>query len=171
MKKMLNIVLVMVIALTFTFTACQSEQDSAQAPQVGKLAPEFTLPDLDGKSISLGELRGRPVILNFWASWCGPCVFEMPFMQEIHEAWSDKSLVLLAINIGESPSQVQKFMEEKQLSFPVLLDIDGQVGGQYSIRAIPTTVFIDKDGIIQLMRIGAFPSKEALEKELSKIIP
>jgi len=95
----------------------------------------------------------------------------MPFIQQVYEEWSDKGLVILAINIGESPSTVKRFIESYGFSFPVLLDTRGDVALKYGIRPIPVSFFIDKDGIIQVKVIGAFPSKAAIEKSLSKIIP
>jgi len=96
----------------------------------------------------------------------------MPYLQEIFEEWSDKGLVVLAIDVGESPSKVKGFLQSHNLSLPVLLDTRGNVAQKYNIRGIfPTTFLIDKEGIIQVKIIGAFPSKEAIEKKLSKIIP
>jgi len=97
----------------------------------------------------------------------------MPFIQGIFkdEEWSDKGLVILAIDIGESPSTVKGFVKNYGLSFPVLLDTNQDVALKYDIRAIPTTFFIDKDGIIQGMKVGAFSSKAEIEKNLGKIIP
>ena len=140
-------------------------------PQVGKLAPDFQLPNLVGQSISLSDLRGKPVFLNFWATWCGPCLHEMPFIQEIFEEWSDKGLVILAIDIGEAPSKVRDFIQSGNFSFPVLLDTNQNVALEYNVRGIPTTFLIDKDGIIQEMRVGSFSSTAEIEKSLSKIIP
>jgi cytochrome c biogenesis protein CcmG/thiol:disulfide interchange protein DsbE len=171
MNKMLSVILATIIALCLMTTACQSKQDSGQAPQVGKLAPTFQLPDLNGQNVSVQDLRGKPVLVNFWASWCGPCVYEMPYIQEVYDKWSGDGLVVLAINIGESLSQAREFMESSQLSFPVLLDKDGKVAEQYNVRGIPMSVFIDREGIIRAMKIGAFPSKAAIEENLRKIMP
>ena len=144
---------------------------SAQVPQVGKLAPDFQLPNLEGQYISLSDFRGEPVLVNFWASWCPYCRYEMPFIQEVYEEWSASGLVVLAINKGESLSTVEDFMQSYNLSFPALLDINQDVALEYSIRSIPTTFFIDKDGIIQAIKVGPFLSKAEIENSLSKIIP
>ncbi len=143
----------------------------AQGTKVGNLAPDFQLNNLDGKLVSLGDLRGKPVILNFWATWCHPCVFEMPFMQRVYEEQSAKGLVLLAINIGGTSSQVKGFLQSHDFSLPVLLDTKQEVARRYNIQYIPTTFFIDKEGIIQVVKVGAFPNKEAIEGELNKIMP
>ena len=144
---------------------------SSQAPQVGELAPDFQLPNLEGQSISLSDFRGEPVLVNFWASWCGPCIYEMPFIQEVYEEWSASGLVVLAINKGESLSTAKDFMQSNNYSFPVLLDISQDVALEYNIWGIPTTFFIDRDGIIQATKVGAFSSKAEIEMMLSEIIP
>jgi len=144
---------------------------SSQAPQVGEQAPDFQLPNLEGQSISLSDFRGEPVLVNFWASWCGPCIYEMPFIQEVYEEWSASGLVVLAINKGESLSTAKDFMQSGNYSFPVLLDISQDVALEYNIWGIPTTFFIDKDGIIQAIKVGAFSSKAEIEMMLSEIIP
>ena len=142
-----------------------------QGTKVGNLAPDFQLQNLEGDPVSLSELRGKPVILNFWATWCSPCVHEMPYLQQVYEEWSGKGLVLLAINIGATSSKVTEFLQGHSLFLPVLLDTKQDIARRYNIQYIPTTFFIDKDGIIQVVKVGAFPNKEAIETDLSKIMP
>jgi len=95
----------------------------------------------------------------------------MPFIQQVYEEWPDKGLVVLAINIGESPSTVKSFMESYGFSFLVLLDTRGDVALKYGIRLIPVSLFIDKNGIIKAVKVGPFSSKAAIEKSLGQIIP
>ncbi len=174
MNKILKVMLLIILTLGLLITGCSvgsSQESPTPTPEVGKPAPDFELQNLDGQSISLSDLQGKPILLNFWAIWCPPCRSEMPYMQEIHEEWSDKGLVLLAIDIGEGPSQIKEFLDANNLSLPVLLDSDKSVAQKYNISNIPTTFFIDKDGIIQEKVIGAFPSKTAIEKHLGSIIP
>jgi len=95
----------------------------------------------------------------------------MPYLQQVYEEWSDKRLVVLAINIGESPSKVKKFLQTHNLSLPVLLDTEENAARKYNITGIPATFFIDSDGIIQQKIIGAFPNKGAIEKHLNTIMP
>jgi peroxiredoxin len=142
----------------------------SKGTNIGNQALDFQLEDLNGQTISLSDLRGRPIILNFWATWCGPCRAEMPYLQQVYDQWQEQGLVLLAVNLKENSSQVNQFMQSNGYSFSVLFDNSGSVGNQYDIQAIPTTFFIDTDGIIQDWKVGSFPSKAAIETSLSKII-
>ena len=169
MNKMLTAILVTILTTGLLITGCTA--GSEPTATVGKAAPDFELQNLDGQSISLNDLKGKPVLINFWATRCPPCVSEMPYIQEIYEEWSGKGLMVLAINIGDSSSEVEGFLQNHNLSLPVLLGTKRNVAQKYNIRWIPTTFFIDNDGIIQEKIIGAFPNKEAIENRLNKIMP
>ena len=150
-------------------TACQSNEGVTEAPDVGKPAPDFQLNTLDGQPVALSDLKGKPVLINLWQIRCSPCRMELPYLEQIHDEWLDKGLVLLAINIGESPSHVADFMQSQELSLPVLLDTNQEVARGYYIQYIPSTFFIDKNGIIQDMKVGAFQSKAEIESSLNKL--
>jgi len=139
-----------------------------QPSPADNLAPDFQLQGIDEQTVSLSSLRGRPVMLNFWATWCGPCRAEMPFIQAVFEGeeWTQQGLVILAINVGETSSKAKKFMEDNGLSFHVLLDTDTSVAKDYNIRGIPTTFFIDKNGIIKDKQVGFFSSKADIDRRL-----
>jgi len=170
-KIILVIILASVLVSGLVMAGCSgSSSGPAQGPEIGKLAPDFQLSNLDGQVISLGDFRGQPVLLNFWASWCGPCRYEMPFLQEIFEGSSDTGLVILAVDLQENPSRVKEFVEEFGLSFPVLLATNQEVPLAYNIRGIPATFFIDKNGIIQDIKIGAFSSPMEIGIRLRKIM-
>ena len=163
-------VIKIILPIVLLVSGCSVGSEPSGA-RVGEPAPDFQLENLAGQSISISDLQGKPVLLNFWATWCPPCRAEMPYLQQIYEEWSDKGLVLLAIDIGEGPSQIKEFLETNNLSLPVLLDSDKSVAQRYNITGIPATFFIDKDGTIQVKIIGAFPNKTAIEKNLNKIMP
>jgi len=171
--KILKVTLVIILLLVLTsgLVAIGCISTSTQGVEAGDRAPDFQLQNLDGQTVSLGNLQGKPVLINFWATWCSPCRSEMPYIQEIYEEWADKGLVVLAINIGESSAKAEEFMQSYNLSFTVLLDTKQDVAQRYNISGIPTTFFIDKDGIIQDKVIGAFQNKTQIENRLSKIMP
>lgn len=140
--------------------------------RVGGIAPDFSLPDLNGEMHSLGEHRGEAVILNFWTTWCPPCKFEMPALQQAFERHSDQGLVILAVNLTESDDRdlVGPYREELGLMFPILLDQESQVSGDlYRVLGLPTSVFIDRSGIIREIYIGALPLDE-LEGKVQSIM-
>jgi cytochrome c biogenesis protein CcmG/thiol:disulfide interchange protein DsbE len=133
------------------------------APQEGFQAPDFELSTLDGDTIVLSELRGKAILLNFWATWCPPCRSEMPAMQQVSADYDDNKFVVLAVNNTQQDSReaVEAFILERELTFPVLLDNNGDVAARYQVHSMPTTFFIDPDGIIQEVVIGG-PMSEAL---------
>ncbi len=133
------------------------------APQAGFLAPEFSLQTLDGETLALSDLHGQAVLVNIWASWCGPCRSEMPAMQTIYEEYQDQGFTILAINATsqDSRADAQAFVDENRLTFPVLLDLDGSVSRLYQVSALPSSFFVLPDGSIQEVVIGG-PMAEAL---------
>ncbi len=110
------------------------------------LAPDFTLADLNGRRIRLGSLKGKVVFLNFWATWCPPCILEMPTMEKLHREFGSKGLVILAVNFRESTEQVKAFLKEYQLTFTTLLDPKGKVFELYQAWSLPTTTIVNKKG-------------------------
>jgi len=168
MRQTLKVMLLLILASGILATGCSTP---VEAPEIGKAAPSFQLIDIAGNSVSLSDFQGEPVLLNFWATWCGPCRMEMPYIQEVYDERSESGLVMLAINIGESLTTVEEFMRGYNLSFPVLLDMEGNVAERYNIRGIPITYFIDGDGIIRDIQIGAFRSVAQIEDILSRVFP
>ena len=157
--RLLGIVLLIIIAgismVMFGSSRVMQTIDvsASHSPSVGSRATDFTLSSLSGETIKLSELKGKPVIINFWATWCGPCLLEMPNIQKLYEKYPDQFEVL-AVNAGESERTVQKFVDAVGLTFIILLDVDGEVQQQYWIKGYPTSYFIDKDGIIRFQHIG-----------------
>ncbi|MCS6801666.1 MAG: TlpA disulfide reductase family protein [Chloroflexota bacterium] len=147
-------------------SACQP---ASGAPAIGGTAPDFTLPTLDGRSLSLSSLRGRPVVINFWATWCAPCREEMPLLQTAFLRYGATGLTVLAVDVQEGEALVRPFVEEFGLTFPVLLDKNGDVVSRYRVRGLPTTVFVDRAGIIQSVYLGPLDEK-TLEDRLKAIV-
>jgi thiol-disulfide isomerase/thioredoxin len=169
MKRETSIIMAALILVVLISTvACSGSPGSGGIPARNQSAPDFQLKTLNGEEVSLSSLRGKPVLVNFWATWCGPCRSEMPLLQEIYEdlEWSERGLVIIAVNLSESKTTVQKFMEGNNYSFMVLFDMSGSVGMLYNTQYIPMTYFIDKDGIIKDIKIGAFQNRAEIEQIL-----
>ena len=139
----------------------------APAPEIGRLAPDFTLVDLEGNQVSLSDFRGKTVFVNFWASWCPPCRAEMPEIEAVYQEYKDRGVVVIGVDIRETEDVVRQFVEQGGYSWIFILDATGAVSNDYRITAIPTSFFIDKDGIIQVVAIGAM-TKRAMETKLAE---
>jgi cytochrome c biogenesis protein CcmG/thiol:disulfide interchange protein DsbE len=139
------------------------------APQAGFLAPDFTLTTLEGETVTLSVLRGRAVLINFWATWCPPCRTELPTIQSAYDRYADQGLVVLAVDMAEPPQVVAAFAQKFALRFPILLDHDGEVAAQYQIRALPTSFFVDREGVIRSMFIGPM-NGPLMDERLAQIL-
>ncbi len=122
-------------------------------PEIGSPAPDFALKDLEGREVTLSQFRGKVVILDFWATWCGPCRMSMPILEKLQQNHPD-TLKLLAINLGETPEEVREFLSQQKFHATVLFDSDSRIGSIYQSSSIPMQVVIDKKGIIRDIRIG-----------------
>lgn len=140
------------------------------APAIGHPAPDFTLPALGGGELALAELAGQPVVLNFWASWCGPCRAEMPELQRLHERRAAAGVAVVGVNQGESPETAAAFLQALSLDFPVALDQRTGVSQTYLVHSLPTTFFIDRGGVIRQIFIGPM-SDAVLAGNLRSIYP
>lgn len=135
-------------------------QDPPSAPEVGALAPDFTLPDVDGKTLRLSTFRGKVVFLDFWASWCPACQFEMPTMEVVYQQFKDRGFVILAVSIEQGSQTMVKraalaFREQYgPLTFPLLLDPKQNVMDRYRVAFIPTHFYIDRKGRIRDKGVG-----------------
>jgi cytochrome c biogenesis protein CcmG/thiol:disulfide interchange protein DsbE len=142
--------------------ACAPGFAAAPAPEVGAAAPQITLRTLQGQPASLSALRGQVVLVNFWATWCGPCRLEMPAIQA---RYNDGGFAVLAVNFNEPADQVRAFVDELDLSFPILLDPGGKVQELFRVRGYPTSFFVDATGVIQILHLGEL-SAETLDAYL-----
>ncbi|MDB5296658.1 MAG: thiol-disulfide isomerase-like thioredoxin [Phycisphaerales bacterium] len=140
----------------------------------GKPAPEIKVTTLDGKPFALSDLKGKVVVLDFWATWCVPCVQAMPHLQEMSQrkALVDAGLVVLAVNLQEEPDRVRKFLDDKKLTFPVVIDDDKtKIAEAYRVEPVPVTVVIGRDGNIAEAVLGALPTDlEKIEQATAKAL-
>ena len=146
-------VIVPVVLVAFCF--------NAQAAQVlsGK-ATDFTLKSRSGKNIKLSELRGQVVMINFWASWCGPCRQEMPLLEDLYKKYNALGFTLLGVNVEQDSSKANAYLRDISVSFPILFDTKNAVSKAYNISAMPSTVMVDRDGNLRYLHHGYKPGYE-----------
>lgn len=126
----------------------------AHADDMNTPAPDFTLASAAGENLRLEDYRGQVVMLNFWASWCGPCRQEMPLMNEIHDEYQHLGFTVLAVNVDENVADAERFLNAVPVDFPILYDRGGKVSELYQVDAMPTTVMIDRDGQRRFLHRG-----------------
>ena len=146
-----------ILLLCLALTPAQAEAPAAQTLPAAKQptpAPDFELPDLDDRLHKLSDYRGKVVVLNFWATWCPPCRYEMPSMQRGSEKTRDENVVFLGVNVGEDQDTVFTFLADYPVDFPLLLDRDARVIEQYPVTGLPTTYIIDPEGRITHRAVG-----------------
>jgi cytochrome c biogenesis protein CcmG, thiol:disulfide interchange protein DsbE len=166
-RFLISSIIILVISAAWVWSSREpanlTTADRIPAPQKGFLAPDFKLPARGGGVISLIELRGRPVVLNFWASWCLPCQAEMPALQRVYDDYREQDAVIIGINATNQDRMVDamNFSDQNNLTFPIIFDTGGRASHDYQVRSLPTTFFIDPQGIIQEIIVGG-PISEAL---------
>jgi peroxiredoxin len=170
MKSFLRLMpVIFLLAGILTLAACSAGNTPVK---MDSPAPDFTLKDLDGKSVSLNSFRGKVVFINFWDTTFDAALEQMPYLQELYSDWSKQgAVVLLTIDIEEDAPTVKTFMEKHKYTFPVLLDSKQEVAEKYSIQYIPTSLLIDKNGKLQLNIVGPFKDKDAIEKQVASFLP
>lgn len=138
-----------------------------QAGELNKPAPDFTLKSLDGNNLKLSEQAGNVILLNFWASWCGPCRKEMPLLNELHNKYQPLGFSVIGLNVEQDTQLAEKFIRERAVDFPILFDPANSVSKKYDVVAMPTTVMIDRNGNMRYLHKGY---KEGDEKQYRSMI-
>jgi len=165
------IVVVAVVALvgvTMVTSNASNTANISKAAKVGQPAPDFTLKTVDGQQVSLSQFKGKPVIINFWATWCPPCRLEMPALEEISKQAADKGFVLLAVNQEEDAATVKSFLTQNHYDYLSVLDRDGSVSTKYQVSGIPTSIFVDANGIVREMHTGTLPDAQQFLDKIPK---
>lgn len=164
--------LCLALMLVLTLAGCQAGGDAGDTVsaggaaqtryttlEVGDLAPDFTAELADGSTFTLSEQKGKKVLLNFWATWCGPCVGEMPALEQLQEEFPDE-LVVVAVDCEETKAVVDAFVEENEYTFPIAYDEKGEITRMYPTEGVPYTLIIDEEGVIQQTFLGAADADE-----------
>ena len=134
----------------------------------GEAAPDFTLGTLKGPNLRLEDYRGQVVLINFWASWCGPCRQEMPILDRLHQRYEDTGFAVLGVNVEGEDTSAQKIVDKTNVTFPILVDEGQKVSELYDLEAMPSTVVVDRDGLVRYVHRGYKPGDEARYVEVVK---
>ena len=161
-RGLLTICIVFIVALPLILLSLKEHRSTSEPekPSIkqGMLAPNFTFPDLDGKKVSLSDYRGRVVFLNIWATWCPPCVEEMPSIENLHNQLKTDAFKILAVSIDSTGREaVVPFMKKLNLTFPVLLDLEGEIQNLYGLTGVPESFVIDREGMVVKKVIAQHP--------------
>lgn len=159
---------VIFVALGSAFYTAYQNDDSPV--QIGEVAPDFTLANLAGEQVRLSDYKGKGVFINFWATWCDPCKREMPHMEAQYQVMKEEGIEILAVNITESNVAVNSFKKRLGLSFPILLDRNRSVSNRYGIIPIPSSFFVNKNGIV-VSKVEGEMSEQQIEQQLKLIQP
>ena len=150
-------------AVTLSFTS----MTAMAKPVTGEQSPDFTLKSRDSGNMKLSEQRGNIVLVNFWASWCGPCREELPAFEELYQEYQDMGVEILAVNVDDEAAKADVLLQDIEVTFPVLYDTSGEVSKLYDVNAMPTTVLVDRDGNVRLLHPGY---RKGDEKKYEKAI-
>ena len=135
-------------------------QANIPRPEVGRPAPAFNVPLFDGGDVTLADLRGKPAVVNFWASWCIPCVDEAPELEKTWQAYKDRGVAFLGIDYVDTEPKAREFMQKHGITYPNGPDLGSRISYEYRIKGVPETFVIDKDGIVRFVKIGPTTADE-----------
>ena len=168
-KSTITLILVLAVVVLLLFKCPREGGGPGENPAVGRRAPGFQLKDLQGNDVSLDQYKGKIVMLDFWATWCGPCRVTMPLLEQLQHEHPD-AFTLLAINVGDSPELVAPYVQQHRILARVLLDVEGKVGTAYRSESIPMQVLIDQRGIIRHVQVGYYEGmKDDLWAEIARL--
>lgn len=166
-------ILLAVAALALWAIVTMLRHDFQTGPEIGSPAPTFSLPSLEGEELSLEDFRGKAILLNFWATWCGPCRYEMPSLEALYQKYKDQGLVVLGISVDEEGwKPIREFLKVVPVSFPIVLDKDQRVTEAYETYRVPETYFIDPEGKVAGKVVGPQDfHQDVFYKKVERILP
>ena len=153
-------------------SAVDAPLSTSPSPREGFLAPDFTLDTLDGTKVTLSELRGKIVLINLWATWCPPCRAEMPALENAYKQYKDSGVIVLGLNVTNQDSEkdIPPFVDEFGLTFPILFDRDGSVSALYQLKGLPTTYFVNREGIIRTVVVGGPMNETFIRSKIEALL-
>jgi peroxiredoxin len=154
------------------FLACKERTEKSSLPKIGTAAIDFSCQDLKGQTWNLDKIKGKVVLLRFWTDWCPHCRYEMPVIENYYRKLNKEGFVVLAVNVKQRPQVAEAFTAQFDVTFPVLIDLEGKLAQTYGVHSIPTNFLIDRQGVVREIRVGdLFKDKtfmQALVKYFSK---
>ena len=172
MRKMANVAMMGLVIAACIWSVVQVPSAwsmGSRVPAVGMPVEDFRLTDLDGKTHSLSQYRGKIILLNFWATWCKPCTTEMPAMQACYDKLREKGFVVLAINELEDDAKVREHIKQHGHTFPVLMDRDNKVANQFGVFGLPVSVFVDEKGVVQEYIKGGLLTEQKIQEVVDRL--
>jgi thiol-disulfide isomerase/thioredoxin len=170
-RTLWNVLIVVILVAGLAWTAAFRVTSGQADRSIGRRAtPDLTLDTLDGGKFRLADQAGKPVVINFWATWCPPCRAELPALEQVYKNNRDKGLIVVGVDVAEAPDVVGKFVSDMRLTYPITLDTDGEATELYRIEGMPTTFFIGRDGKIKDMVIGGPLSQAAIEAKVAELL-
>lgn len=161
----------LLVATLIAFSALLPVGGFAADEAIGRPAADFTLKSTTGKNVRLAEQKGDVVMVNFWATWCGPCRQEMPLLEKINQKYKDLGFVLLGINVEEDTSGMSKYLKDVLVTFPILNDGKNAVAKLYGVDGMPSTVIIDRNGVVRFIHRGYKPGYEQkYEQQIKQLV-
>ncbi|MBI5894098.1 MAG: TlpA family protein disulfide reductase [Deltaproteobacteria bacterium] len=161
--------LLLLCLVIFSCTSQNSREDKGKLLEIGSPAPDFSLKLFDDKEVKLSDFKGSPVVLNFWASWCGPCREEAPALESVYKKYKDKEVVFIGIAVQDRKEKSLKYIKEFSITYLNGADDTGKIAEDYKIYGVPKTIVIDKEGKIRFDRTGGIKEDE-LEWEIEKVL-
>lgn len=154
-RKKVQVIVLFAVLIIGGYAIFQTfQQDRSTLIKVGHQAPDFRLANLDQQPVALDDLLGKPLIVNFWGTFCEPCIREMPSFQKSYEKWKDQGLEIVGINLSEDTLSVSNYVKSTGVTYTILRDVDRKTEKKYGLRSYPTTFFINSDGTIQSVVVG-----------------
>jgi cytochrome c biogenesis protein CcmG/thiol:disulfide interchange protein DsbE len=161
----------LLLVLSLGLLGCSGEEpESLEGIDRGKIALDFTLESLDGTRVFLSDYRGQVVLLNFWATWCPPCQAEIPDLEAAYRSYREDGLVILGIDVEESAHAIESFLEDVEMTYPILLDETARVYREYRAPGLPTTLILDREGVIRVRHPGYLSARQ-LAEYLDQVLP
>ncbi len=171
MPKRPEFLKVLFLVILLLLIACKQRAEKTSLPTPGSAAVDFKCRDLNGQIWTLERVKGKVVLLRFWTDWCPHCRYEMPVIENYYRRWSKEGMVVLAVNVKQSPQVAESFTAQMDVTFPILLDLDGKMALTYGVHSIPTNFLIDRQGIVREICVGDLFKEKRFSQGLLQHFP